>query len=109
MKLVPVWDSSPMMEYLLILQLSFNLIGMQSEKRWYFSLGLASPHKKLSTQLSIDDFILSFYGKLDLKNSWVQLAAIIPWDEFEEEYAFIFPSDRAMWPNPSAWPWPSKP
>ena len=51
-------------------------------------------YRKPSPQLTIDDFILPFAGKLDPKNRWVQLANTIPWDEFEEEYAFMFPSDR---------------
>lgn len=51
-------------------------------------------YRKPSPQLTIDDFILPFSGKLNPNNRWVQLANIIPWDEFEEEYAFMFPSDR---------------
>ncbi|MPM66535.1 IS5 family transposase ISDha14 [bioreactor metagenome] len=51
-------------------------------------------YRKPSPQLTIDDFILPFSGTLDSNNRWVQLANIIPWDEFEEEYAFMFPSDR---------------
>lgn len=51
-------------------------------------------YRKPSPQLTIDDFILPFAGKLDAKNRWVQLASLIPWDEFEEGYAFMFPSDR---------------
>jgi len=51
-------------------------------------------YRKLSPQLTIDDFILPFSGKLSAENRWVQLAKIIPWDEIEKEYAFMFPSDR---------------
>lgn len=51
-------------------------------------------YKKPSPQLTIDDFILPFSGKLSAENRWVQLAKIIPWDEIEKEYAFMFPSDR---------------
>ncbi len=51
-------------------------------------------YKKPSPQLTIDDFILPFAGSLSAENRWVQLANIIPWDEFEKEYAFMFPSDR---------------
>ncbi|EHL04606.1 hypothetical protein HMPREF0322_04693 [Desulfitobacterium hafniense DP7] len=50
-------------------------------------------YRKPSPQLTIDDFVLPFSGKLNPNNRWVQLANIIPWDEFEEEYAFMFPSD----------------
>lgn len=51
-------------------------------------------YRKPSPQLTIDDFILPFSGKLDPNNRWVQLANIIPWDEYEKEYAHMFPSDR---------------
>lgn len=51
-------------------------------------------YRKPSPQLTIDDFILPFSGKLNAENRWVQLANTIPWDEFEAEYAFMFPSDR---------------
>ena len=37
-------------------------------------------------QLVVEDFILPFGGKLDSKNRWVQLAAIMPWDHIEEIY-----------------------
>lgn len=51
-------------------------------------------YRKPSPQFTIDDFILPFSGKLSTENRWVQLAKLIPWDEFEEDYAFMFPSDR---------------
>ncbi len=51
-------------------------------------------YRKPSPQLTIDDFILPFSGKLSAENRWVKMAEIIPWDEIEEEYAFMFPSDR---------------
>lgn len=38
-------------------------------------------------QLSFADFYLPFGGKLSGDNRWVKLAAIIPWDEFEADYA----------------------
>lgn len=47
-------------------------------------------YRKPKPQLTIDDFILPFSGKLNAENRWVQLAKIIPWDEFEKEYAFMF-------------------
>jgi len=56
-------------------------------------------YRKLSPQLTIDDFILPFSGKLSAENRCVQLAKIIPWDEIEKDYAFMFPSDRGKWPN----------
>lgn len=51
-------------------------------------------YRKPSPQLTIDDFILPFSGNLNPENRWVQLANIIPWDEYEKEYAHMFPSDR---------------
>lgn len=51
-------------------------------------------YRKPDPQLTIDDFILPFSGKLNAENRWVQLAKLIPWDEFEKDYAFMFPSDR---------------
>ena len=51
-------------------------------------------YRKPSPQMTIDDFILPFSGSLSADNRWVQLAQIIPWDEIETEYAFMFPSDR---------------
>ena len=44
-------------------------------------------------QLSFEDFYLPFGGHLNEKNRWVQLAALIPWEEFEEEYAKQFSSN----------------
>ncbi|GAX35127.1 transposase [Nodularia sp. NIES-3585] len=37
-----------------------------------------------------ESFELSFGGKLASDNRWVILAEIIPWSEFESEYAAIF-------------------
>lgn len=51
-------------------------------------------YRKPSPQLTIDGFILPLSGKLDAKNRWVQLANIIPWDEYEKEYAHMF---RVPW------------
>jgi transposase, IS5 family len=38
-------------------------------------------------QLSFEDFYLPFGGKLSADNRWVKMAALIPWEEFEAEYA----------------------
>jgi len=54
----------------------------------------ANMYRKPSPQMTIDDFILPFADKLAADNRWVKLAAIIPWDEIEKQYAFMFPSDR---------------
>ena len=41
-------------------------------------------------QLSFEAFYLPFGGKLNPNNRWVALAELIPWEEFEEEYASQF-------------------
>ena len=51
-------------------------------------------YRKPSRQMTLNDFILPFSGKLNADNRWVQLARIIPWDQIEKDYAFLFPSDR---------------
>jgi len=38
-------------------------------------------------QLSFENFYLPFGGKLSGDNRWVKLAKLIPWDEFEADYA----------------------
>jgi IS5 family transposase len=38
-------------------------------------------------QLSIENFYLPFGGKLSRDNRWVKMADLIPWSEFEAEYA----------------------
>jgi hypothetical protein len=40
-----------------------------------------------------EKFELPFEGKLSQDNRWVRMANLIPWDEFEEEYAKNFASD----------------
>ena len=40
-----------------------------------------------------ENFELPFEGKLSQDNRWVIMANLIPWDEFEEEYAKNFSSD----------------
>ena len=43
----------------------------------------------IDNQLKIEDFIFP-YGNLDKENRWIKLAAIIPWDKFEQPYAKQF-------------------
>ena len=38
------------------------------------------------------EFELPFGGKLSADNRWVRMAQIIPWSEFESEYAANFPT-----------------
>ena len=41
-------------------------------------------------QISSENFELPFVGKLSEDNRWVIMASLIPWSDFEEEYASIF-------------------
>jgi len=52
-------------------------------------------------QLELENFILPFGGKLNPNNRWIQLARLIPWEEFEETYAENFSDDE--------WGAPAKP
>ena len=47
-------------------------------------------HKKEQAQISPENFKLPFEGKLSEDNRWVIMASLIPWSEFEDEYASIF-------------------
>jgi IS5 family transposase len=40
------------------------------------------------------EFELPFGGKLSADNRWVKMAELIPWNEFEAEYAKNFPSEK---------------
>lgn len=43
--------------------------------------------KRNKTQLTLDDFILPFGGKLLADNRWVKMAQLMPWDFIEDIYA----------------------
>jgi transposase, IS5 family len=43
---------------------------------------------------SLSDFELPFGGNLSPDNRWVKMAQIIPWSEFESEYAENFPTEK---------------
>ena len=45
---------------------------------------------KDTRQLELENFYLPFAGHLNEKNRWVALAQLIPWEEFEEQYAEHF-------------------
>ena len=47
-----------------------------------------------SRQFSFSEFLLPFEGKLEAKNRWVQLSAMVPWQRFEKQYAALFSPDR---------------
>ncbi|EDX71076.1 hypothetical protein MC7420_4263 [Coleofasciculus chthonoplastes PCC 7420] len=40
-----------------------------------------------------EDFELPFEGKLSQDNRWVIMASLVPWEEFEEEYAQNFSAE----------------
>lgn len=46
--------------------------------------------KSPTGQLSFENFYLPFGGKLSGENRWVRLAELIPWEQFESEYAEQF-------------------
>jgi len=48
----------------------------------------------LQTVLDFNEFFLPFGGKLDGTNRWVKLAALVPWDTFEDQYAKQFCTDN---------------
>jgi hypothetical protein len=65
----------------------------------YFLQGYSYKHLKRlvelylkpgSEQLEIEIFSLPFDGTLNASNRWVKLSTIIPWNEFESEYASHF-------------------
>ncbi|CDN16145.1 hypothetical protein RintRC_3923 [Richelia intracellularis] len=46
--------------------------------------------KSEQTQISASKFLLPFEGNLSCENRWVMMADLIPWQEFEDEYARLF-------------------
>ena len=46
--------------------------------------------KRDRKQVSIDEFITPFGGKLSAENRWVKLSKVIPWDWIEDRYATKF-------------------
>ena len=43
-----------------------------------------------SEKIKAENFVLPFEGKLSEDNRWVIMAELIPWTEFEDEYAKLF-------------------
>ena len=58
-------------------------------------------YRKPDGQMTIEDFILPFEGKLKADNRWVKMAEIIPWDEIEGDYADLFPSGTGTVAKPA--------
>merc|ERR1712178_286895 len=45
-------------------------------------------------RIETEKFELPFEGKLSPNNRWVIMAELIPWDDFEEEYAKLFSAEK---------------
>ena len=45
-------------------------------------------------KIEVEDFVLPFEGQLSKDNRWVIMAELIPWNEFEDEYARLFDQKR---------------
>jgi len=45
-------------------------------------------------QLELENFHLPFGGHLNPGNRWIELAKLIPWEEFEEKYACQFSEEE---------------
>jgi len=51
--------------------------------------------KRNREQMTVEDFIPPFGGKLNAMNRWVLMANIVPWDMVEDIYAEKFKDDKA--------------
>ena len=58
-------------------------------------------YRKKDNRLTIDDFILLFSGALLANNRWVVKTKMIPWDEIEDSYADLFPSNTGNVAKPA--------
>lgn len=47
-------------------------------------------------QFSLSDFNQPIGLKMNLENRWIKKAETIPWNEIEEQYASLFPSETGM-------------
>ena len=50
--------------------------------------------KRNRSQITVEDFVPPFGGKLDAENRWVIMAGIMPWDMIEDIYSRSFKTDR---------------
>lgn len=50
--------------------------------------------KRNRQQMTVEDFITPFGGKLDAENRWVKMAGAIPWDMVEDIYAASFKDEN---------------
>lgn len=58
-------------------------------------------YRKKDNQKTIDDFLVPFGGHLLADNRWVIKANMIPWDESEGDYAYLFPSGTGTVAKPA--------
>ena len=56
-------------------------------------------------QNTVEDFEFPVRFRLDENNRWVILSQLIPWKEFEEEYATIFNEKIGAKPYLFGWHW----
>ncbi len=57
--------------------------------------GVEFIYKYTSKQIRLPgDFFLPFGGKLNSNNRWIILSTMIPWEEFEDEYAKNFKKSK---------------
>ena len=47
-------------------------------------------YRKKEPQIHINEYLPAFSGTLNPNNRWVRMAELIPWEEFEDEYASKF-------------------
>ncbi|MCL1835389.1 MAG: IS5/IS1182 family transposase, partial [Oscillospiraceae bacterium] len=52
--------------------------------------------KRNRAQMTVEDFVPPFGGKLDAENRWVKMAQIVPWDMVEDIYASSFKGDGRL-------------
>lgn len=58
--------------------------------------GVKMMHRKRSQelQMTIEDFLLPFGGRLSAENHWVKLSKLMPWDIIEDIYAEKFKNEN---------------
>jgi hypothetical protein len=50
--------------------------------------------KEQYTEKTLENFKNLFEGKLDEENRWIKMSKMIPWEEFEGEYAKNFKEEK---------------
>ena len=68
--------------------------GDEEQKKTGFGVEMMYQKESERVQMTLEDFILPFGGKLDAGNRWVKLAALMPWDMIEDVYARSFKNKR---------------